>query len=95
MYLRGQAQAWVVSLDEACLFSTIDEDEAFRFACDARRVEGGEPLRLMILSGPSAAAYEGSAVNPNEVEYVAKPTLCDALATTIAVAPDRRAVVAA
>ena len=71
VYLRRQARGWVVSLDEVLLLSTMEEDEAFCCACDARRVEGGEPLRLLILSGPSAVAYPWPAVNPNEVQAVA------------------------
>ena len=73
VYLRRQARGWVVSVDEALLLSTVDEDEAFRCACDARLVDGGEPLRLLILSGPSAAAYAGPAPNPNELQAVLKP----------------------
>ncbi len=74
VFLRRQAHAWVVSLDEALLLSTIDEDEAFRCACHARRVEGGEPLRLLILSGPSAAVYECPGVDPNDAQPADKPT---------------------
>ena len=75
VYLRRQAHGWVVNVDEALLLSTIDEDEAFRCACDARLVDGGEPLRLLILSGPSAAAYAGPAVSANELQAVFKPAL--------------------
>ena len=79
VYLRRQAQRWGVSIDEALLLSTIDDDEAFHCACDARRFERGEPLRLLILSGPSAAAYEWAVVNPNQAQAAAKPTLGDAV----------------
>ena len=98
VYLRRQVRGWVVSVDEALLLSTIDEDEAFRCACDARLVDGGEPLRLLILSGPSAAAYAGPAVNPNELQAVLKPASGGAAAhhdRKGGQAPDRPAEVAA
>ena len=75
VYLRRQAQGWVVSIDEALVLSTINEDEAFHFASDARWAGGGEPLRLLILSGPSAAAYAWPAVDPNGFHGALKPAL--------------------
>ena len=75
VYLRRQAQGWVVSVDQALLLSTMDEDEAFHCACDARRVDEGEPLRLLILSGPSAVAHACPAVDPNEFYAALKPAL--------------------
>ncbi len=99
VYLRRQAQGWVVSIDGARLLSTIDEDEAFRCACDARQVEEGEPLRLLILSGPSAAAaHEWPVVNPNEAQAAAKPISGSAVVDPHRdgrAAPDHRAGVAA
>ncbi len=71
VYLRRQAQGWIVSIDETLLLSTIDEDEAFRCACDARHVDGGKLLRLLILSGPSAATYPRPAASPNELRGAA------------------------
>ena len=86
VYLLRQTQGWVVSVDEALLLSTIDEDEAFRCACDARHVDGGEPPRLLILSGPSAAAYAWPKVKSNERHAALKPASSGAAATTIAMA---------
>ena len=98
VYLRRQARGWVVSLDEVLLLSTMEEDEAFCCACDARRVEGGEPLRLLILSGPSAVAYPWPAVNPNEVQAAGQPASGGAVAhddRNGGAAPDHLAGVAA
>ena len=73
VYLRRQAQGWVVSVDGAFLLSTIDEDAGFRCACDARHVGGGEPLRLLILSCPWAAAYAWPEGELNERRAALKP----------------------
>ena len=56
VYLRREPHGWSVSLDEALLLVSEDEETAFQRACEARLAEGGAPLRMMILSGPFAAS---------------------------------------